>query len=178
MPRDSEALFREKLAFGEEGEHAIVRKLVERGCSVAPLYQYQNHEQAPFLLEGFSSRVLPDATCWGNGKCFFAEVKRKNRWVGPGFINELETGFDLRHFREYSRVAEVTGSEVHLFFVHQTREPTGVFTAPLSRIASSVREWDGKAPNGRKVSKPLALFPKSLLNPIWTLDEVGLARAA
>lgn len=172
--------FEEALDFGEEGEHLIARRLMQSGIAVAPLYQFQNHDRAPVLLfevdgEHFS-RVLPDLTCW-NRRQFFVEVKRKTRWVnwrpaGRG----LETGFDLRLFRNYRVIRNTTGADVWVFFIHEGSAPTGVFVAELETLVPLVREWDGKTPDGREVERnPLALFPLKALRKRWDLSEIGIA---
>lgn len=191
--RDSD-LFR----FGEEGEHQIGRRLLRGGAVVSPLYQYKDHDRAPVLFVGGEttrSLILPDLTCWKDGKHFFVECKRKNRWIDfkrkavmYGHPRGLETGFNLRHFRHYRRVQEATGAPLWVFFTHECPQhggddptgrcgcPTGVFVAELSRLASVVREWDGRNERtGRRVESPLALFPSYALRLRWRLEELAEA---
>lgn len=161
--------FEEALAFGEEGEHDVARFLMRRGILVAPVYQFKNHDRAPVALyeaDGAAvARVLPDLSCWWQGRAFFAEVKRKTRWTR--WNGRRETGFDWRLFREYEAIRARSGVPLFVFFVHEQEPPTGVFVGRLARLAPGVRRWDGlNAKTGRRVTKPLALFPSHLLRPV------------
>lgn len=166
-------MFEQRLAEGVEGEHRIARKLLDIGVAVAPLYQFENQGTAPHMLGKLGcdqiKRVLPDLTCWGE-TAFFAEVKRKQRWVTySGF---LETGLNARLFREYCDVQALTGCPVFLFFLHESQLPTGVWIGRIDRLRARCREWAGSRPDGSVVSKPLTLFPASTLTKIWELAEV------
>lgn len=156
--------------WGEEGEHRIARLLMLRGCVVAPLYQYTK-SSAPVAMWWSSGKpvtgVLPDLSCWKGGEFFFVEVKRKTRWTL--WEGRRETGCDWRLFQQYLRIRQETGVPVWLFFVHEDdghpkARPTGVYAAPLSRLAPGVRFWDGKnRKTGRRVTEAKALFPSHLL---------------
>jgi hypothetical protein len=179
----------EEFRFGEEGEHLIGSALLRVGAAVSPLYQFKDHDAAPHLLvaDGEVARrvVLPDLTCWKDGRHFFAEVKRKRRWVRwlerrvyNGVKRGLETGFDLHLWHEYQHVRQATGAPLWVFFLHepdpkQPEHPTGVFVQELEKLEPHVREWDGtNETNGSRVGQPEALFPAWCLRKRWELSEV------
>jgi len=174
--------FAEALEFGEEGEEIIARFLVERGCVVSPLYQYEGHGSAPVLLVHDAGRlrklIHPDLLVVGRErKVLFAEVKRKRRWTGPFPARRergRETGFDERLYRHYCEVAERTGIELWLFFLHQEQEPTGIYAQRLSVLSEHVRIWNGRHESTGAVigdGKALALFPESCLLRFADLPE-------
>lgn len=168
--------FEEALAFGKDGEERVAAKLVQHGLVVSPVYQYENHDRAPVLLHktqgGLSTLTHPDLAVFGKA-CFFAEVKRKQRWVDFVPDRGLETGCDLKHWRHYLAVSQRCQLPVWLFFIHEVCTPLGVYVGEVSKLAPHIREWNGRTPDGRYVSKPLALFPKSTLTQKWSLTELG-----
>jgi hypothetical protein len=130
-----------KLAWGAEGEHLVAKRLMRDGAAISPLYQYQNHDRAPLLVwEGAGKEmaaVLPDLTVFGRGRVFFAEVKRKGRWVDyPPAMRGLETGFGRRLYYEYLAVERQAETPVWVFWVHERGAPTGVFVARLDSLRS------------------------------------------
>ena len=144
--------FEEYLVFGEEGEHLVASYLMSKGVTVAPLYQYQRHNTAPFLLSidsGISKKhILPDLSCYKDGKAFFVEVKRKNQW----WVNHLggfnETGVDARLWEHYKDIALDTKCDVFLFFLHETAEPLGLYYGEIKRLAAFCpRLWRSKSNN-------------------------------
>lgn len=158
--------FDEALAFGVDGEHRVSEMLQRRGVKVLPLYQFENHDRAPMLLfrdDGLSvERVLPDLTCWKGERVFFAEIKRKQRWVRH--VRPLETGLNLRLWEEYTVVQQETGCPVWLFFLHEVEPPLGLFAGSLDRLSPHGRWWDGRNEStGEYVRPPMVLFPHSAL---------------
>lgn len=124
--------FEKQLAYGQEGEHIVARWLIGRGATVAPLYQFTGHGSAPFILWDDSGRAvratLPDLQCYRQGKAWFSEVKRKRQWW---YGEHIETGVDRRHWRAYLNVRRQTDIPLYLFFLHEVKEPTGLFGAEV-----------------------------------------------
>jgi hypothetical protein len=163
--------FEEQLAFGQEGEHMVAQWLLGRGSAVAPLYQYTKHDKAPVILWDESGRAihctLPDLQCYVGGEAFFAEVKRKNQWWENRDLGAFETGTDERLWRRYTRVAQRTGCPVWLFFLHETREPTGLFVGEIQRLNSmGPRHWRGGG-------KPLVFVQHAWLRKVAEIDELA-----
>lgn len=173
------------LAYGQEREHLVAARLLLRGDTlVQPLYQYQGHTSAPVIYQGSTTStarlVAPDMNCWTGTANYFAEVKAKRQWVdfkpaGRG----LETGFNWRHFVDYSVIQRRTNVPIWVFFVHEVREPTGVWVGELSQMAPLVRKWNGTRTNGTRATtkagddcRATALFPQSALRLRWTLEEL------
>lgn len=176
--------FEELLAFGQEGEHLVAQWLMHRGAVVSPLYQFTNHGKAPVLLRMHAgetlSQVLPDLTCWRDGSGFFAEVKRKRRWVRYYKSSRgLETGFNLRHWREYLTVTSLTCTPLWFFFLHETDEPTGLWVGEAAQMLPHVREWDGRNERtGQRVGPAEALFPRRVLRQVAQLEDLLGTEAA
>lgn len=164
--------FDESLAFGAEGEDRVARWLIRRGVVVLPLYQFESHASAPMLFEAQGAMTCPDLACFG-GRAFFAEVKRKGRWIRWG--NRMETGCNLRLWRDYCRVADRAGVSVFLFFLHDSGERQGLYFASTATLMPFLREWDGRHHQNRaRISPPLALFPIQALRAV-PLSEVAAA---
>ncbi|MFA5706675.1 MAG: hypothetical protein WDA41_10010 [Candidatus Neomarinimicrobiota bacterium] len=157
--------FAAKLEVGKDGERVVAARLLRRGCSVLPLYQF-DADRAPSVLSGDQRIVLPDLLCWptGGGEQFFVEVKLKHQWVR--WNGRRETGFSARLLPHYQAVQTVTGSSVYVAFVHEVAAPLGIFVADLARLIPLRREWDGLSPSGQRVSEPLTLFPADALREL------------
>lgn len=167
--------FEESLAFGAEGEHTVARWLLGRGTAVSPLYQFTLHDQAPVILWDDDGReircVLPDLHCYRDGKAFFAEVKRKNQWWDNRKAGCLETGMNLRLWREYLRVRIRTGCPVYVFFLHETMQPTGLYVGEIRDLAKrKPREWKGGP-------KPLIFMRHEWLRHVCDLDALSIQEA-
>ena len=166
--------FADALAFGRDGEERVAAKLIRLGFVVSPLYQYEGLKRAPVLLYRLDGAVgsltHPNLAVFGKS-CCFAEVKRKRRWVDFDRERGLETGCNFGLWKQYLAVARTTGLPVWFFFIHEVQEPTGVFLGEAEGLAAHLREWDGRRGTFR-LSKPLALFPKTVLSLKWSLAEL------
>lgn len=152
--------FKKLLEFGEEGEKEVALKLLNKGYTILPLYQF-NKEHAPFLLTKKGKITLPDLYCYyENKESIYIEVKSKKQWnITNGII---ETGFDLKHFKEYKKIQEKTQKEVWIVFNHKGKYE-GFYTIKLNNFH---RIWDGKNNNGIKKFKPLVFYKKDDLEKI------------
>lgn len=154
--------FEDKLKWGEEGEKGVATMLINKGVTVAPLYQFNNHDSAPVCLGHGFALTLPDLTCWNDGVNFFVECKRKNQWVR--FNGNIETGLNQKHFDVYEQVKARTGQSVYLFFVHDGEMP-GTYYGEIHALKPHMRRWDGMVA-GKRIEKPLSLFPKQSLRKL------------
>lgn len=152
--------FSELLAFGEEGEQIIAEMLIEKGAAVLPLYQFKNHDNAPFMLTESEKITLPDLCCWLKGNNFFVECKRKNQWVK--FKGQTETGLNEKHFYEYEKIKAITGKKVYIFFIHEGIGE-GIYWQEIEQLRPYTRKWNGCLPTGKKITAPMVLFPKGAL---------------
>lgn len=146
--------FEIKLAFGKEGEHEVGECLMNMNYTILPLYQF-NDAIAPQIYTSNTTITSPDLFVSGNGKCFWVEVKTKNRWIK--YFDNTETGCNYRHYQEYLKIQEVTQLPVYLIFNHKEIDPIGYFVVdvkkPLHRI------WNGiNSKTGIRVSPPMALW--------------------
>lgn len=150
--------FKERLAFGEEGEHEAAEFLINKGVNVLPLYQFQN-DHAPYILSINDKVVSPDLICFKND-CFMVEVKTKNQWVF--FKGVTETGIDQRLFNHYNTIRIFTGKKVFVMFNHKTKEPLGFYIVDLMKFT---RAWDGKVKN-KKVHSEMVFYNINVLNKL------------
>ena len=151
--------FEEQLQYGKEGEKEIALYLLNKGCSILPLYQF-NDELAPKIFTANEIITSPDLTVFKEEKCFFIEVKRKKQWVRFGEI--VETGCNYRHYAEYKKVSRFTGIKLFLIFLHENEEPCGKYLIDINTVG---RYWNGKV-NERKVSKPMYFWNINQLNKL------------
>jgi hypothetical protein len=168
---------RPKFVFGEEGEHVVADILMHRGNVVLPMYQFHNHDRAPSVFwvmdEDILSRPLPDLLVWcGGDRPIFAEVKRKNRWVH--WDGRRETGFNQRLYNAYTEIEQRTGCPVWVFFLHERMAPTGLYVAPLAKLAPTLRPWDGRnEKTGAVVERqPIAMFDSAVLTRLCDAPAV------
>ena len=163
-------LFEDQLKWGEEGERLVARWFMSKGYVVAPLYQFDANT-APVLVSSKGKLVAPDLSLFGNSKMFFAEIKRKNRWVSSK-AHGLETGYNLGQHKHYLEVKHQTGCPVWILFLHETRAPTGLFAAELG--AQPVRRWDGLHHlTGEVISaKRMVFYKHENLIPLCSLEEI------
>jgi len=154
------ASFKEALEFGEQGEKEVALFLMNKGYTVLPLYQF-NKEHAPFLLSNIGKITLPDLDCYHiNKPSIFVEVKSKKQW---NITNKIkETGFDLKHFKEYIKIQDITKKQVWVVFNHKGKDE-GLYIVKLNNF---YRKWDGKNNKGKIKSKALIFYKKEDLQKI------------
>lgn len=152
--------FNEQLKIGEEGEHIITQVLLEKGIVVMPLYQF-NADKTPMLFSLDENIICPDLLCY-NERAFFVEVKSKHQWVR--WKNNLETGFNYKHYKHYLNAQTKTKQDVYVIFRHTKEEPIGVYTVKLDY--QPVRYWNGKTPSGKYIDEPFIFYPFNALRKI------------
>lgn len=140
--------FKDALAFGQDGEKEVASLLLKKGYAVLPLYQFED-DISPKIIEINGSHISPDLTIFKQNKCTFLEVKRKRQWVE--FKGVIETGCNYCHYLHYKKIANLTGVDLFMAFLHEEKMPTGIF---FVNINEKGRYWDGIV-NGKKVSPPM-----------------------
>ncbi|MFQ5772063.1 MAG: hypothetical protein ACE5HX_16120 [bacterium] len=155
--------FEEALKFGQEGEKEIASILVANNVSIIPLYQFESHDEMPFLFSKNVKLVLPDLTCYNGKTCFFVECKRKNKWIY--WNGRLETGLNARLFDKYLKIKEITNFNIYIFFKHENEYP-GIYYNEISNLEVQGRIWSGCKKSGEYVTESLMLFPKEVLKKI------------
>jgi hypothetical protein len=146
--------FKEKLAFGKEGEHEVGNYFLERNFTLLPLYQFEDNI-APKLYTSNSTITSPDLFVCGNGNVFWIEVKTKNRWIKYNGITE--TGCNYNHFIEYQNIYKTTGIPVYIVFNHKDDQPSGMFCVDIKTPYNRI--WDGlNRITGKRVSPEMVLW--------------------
>jgi hypothetical protein len=139
--------FKKLLEFGEEGEKEVALKLLNKGYTVLPLYQF-NKEHSPFLLSKQGKESI------------YVEVKSKRQWnITNGII---ETGFNLKQYNEYKIIQDKTQKKVFIVFNHKG-EHEGFYITSLDNIH---RIWYGENKKGEKKYKSLVFYKKNNLTKI------------
>tara|TARA_R100001443_G_scaffold4451_1_gene13008 strand:- start:271 stop:756 length:486 start_codon:yes stop_codon:yes gene_type:complete len=136
--------FKEKLAFGQQGEKLIAEKLIKKGFNVMPLYQFSD-DLAPQIISKKQNYISPDLICFKNGKSIFIEVKSKKKWVNYNGI--IETGCNYKHYKHYKELAIKTNLDVFIFFNHVKGNYQGIYYV---NVLTTGRYWDGVV-NGSKI---------------------------
>lgn len=163
--------FKEALAFGEEGEKDVAELLIKKGINILPLYQFTT-EEAPKIINQNNNYISPDLTCFFNGKCFFVEVKSKNRWTICPKTKRTETGCDYRRYKHYLELSEKTGLKVLMVFNHINNKPfkhlnessNGFFYVDVKEKG---RYWSGhNEKTNQKIHKPIYFWNYNQLTRI------------
>lgn len=126
--------FKEKLAFGEEGEAIVVEMLThqfQRTC--LPLYQF-TPRYAPVWHTPAGEVKAPDIVSITNtGRTIHAESKRKQSWViGYNSNTSRETGIDAKLWVHYIRLVRFTRVPLELYFVQEVEDPIGIYKLTIS----------------------------------------------
>jgi hypothetical protein len=146
--------FADSLSTGQLGESLIAQWLRRRGWHVLPAYEKELGEyKGPrlFMAMGCESAQLiaPDLFTMRNGDFRWIEAKHKTHFSWYNIGKRFVTGIDLRHYGDYCRVADATGVDVWLMFLHRDENtwredvikwgapskcPTGLFGNRLSEL--------------------------------------------
>lgn len=138
--------FQSNLAVGKADESAIARWLLSRGFSVLPVYEKIIDEgKGPQLFTGGGSLIAPDLLAIKAEKTLWIEAKHKTAFTWHRMTGRWTTGIDLRHYRDYLRVAYVTTWPVWLLFLHDggqakdspPNSPSGLFGNDLLVLAKN-----------------------------------------
>jgi hypothetical protein len=116
--------FADSLSSGQLGESLIAQWLRRKGWHVLPAYEKEiDNGKGPrlFMAEntGHAQLIAPDLLTMKGGEFRWIEAKHKTHFTWYGIGNRFETGIDLRHYRDYCRVADATGVDVWLLFLHR-----------------------------------------------------------
>jgi len=131
--------FDEQLRFGKVGESKIAQWLLGRGYSVLPVYEKEMHTgKGPVLYSGPAHLIAPDMLAYKGGNVKWIEAKTKSGFTWHRISQRWVTGIDLRHYRDYLRVAESSPWPIWILFLHL--DPHGAKDTPM--------EYAGKSPTG------------------------------
>ena len=177
--------FAAALRFGQIGESAISRWLIDRGNTVLPTYEMEiDRGKGPRVFSPAGALVSPDLCVIRDGRIVWVEAKHKTvfswRRNRPG--PRWETGVDLHHWRQYIQVQEITAAPVWLLFLHRKATPsdldlpyippgaicpTGLFGISLDAAIRCVREC-------KRYADGMAYWGADDLIPLGDLGDVGL----
>jgi hypothetical protein len=134
--------FSKNLAYGKAAESAIARWMISRGASILPVYEKIIDEgKGPQLFTACGAFVAPDILAMKAGKFKWIEAKHKKAFSWYRKKSVFETGIDLRHYEEYQKVQDISGTPVWLLFLHEggcakdsPESPSGLFGARLDEL--------------------------------------------
>lgn len=139
--------FQKNLAFGQVGENYIGNWLLTQGYMVLPVYEVEggDHKGPRFHETPTRRHVAPDILAFKGERIVWIEAKHKTVFSWHRKTGRWVTGIDLHHYEQYLKIAEKTGKEVWLLFLHReplTNEgcgvcPTGLFGQKLSVLADN-----------------------------------------
>lgn len=139
------------------GESKIARWLMNRGCTVMPVYQIEKDTgKGPQLFSKNKKLIAPDAFCFKGENAFWIEAKHKTAFSWYRKKEIWTTGIDLRHYRHYLEVDDCTPWPVWLLFLHKGGQakdsppsPAGLFGERLSMLRQCVDHTSEKyGPSG------------------------------
>jgi hypothetical protein len=111
--------FSEQLHFGKVGESRIARWLMERSWTVLPVYETELHSgKGPVLYSMSSALVAPDMLAYRQSDVKWVEAKTKTSFTWHRITQRWVTGIDLRHYRDYLKIASESPWPIWLLFLH------------------------------------------------------------
>lgn len=139
-------VFQQSLAAGQMGESRIARWLNRRGWAVLPVYEKEIHTgKGPRLFAPDGQLIALDMLAFhpGRQKALWIEAKHKTVFSWYRAKERWVTGIDMRHYRDYLRVADLSPWPVWLLFLHAEAYgpraepypcPTGLFGQTLDYL--------------------------------------------
>lgn len=114
--------FDKQLAIGQLGESDIALWFRSRGNCVMPVYEKEiDTGKGPRFFAPVEQLVAPDMFIMP--PMIWIEAKHKTHFTWYRIGSRWVTGVDLRHYRDYLKVAEVSGRPVWLMFLHRESRP-------------------------------------------------------
>lgn len=131
---------------GKAGEGRISKWLNGRGYGVLPVYEIEGTEfKGPTVYVLDARFVAPDLLAFrkNDGSVRWVEAKTKSVFTWHRLTRRWTTGIDLKHYKDYLCLAEVSPWPIWLFFLHtQSRAneypyqcPVGLFGGELGYLS-------------------------------------------
>lgn len=169
--------FAETLKIGQAAESAIARWLRSRGSTVLPVYEKIIDEgKGPQVFLPDGSLVAPDLFTWRGEQACWIEAKHKTGFTYHQLSGRWQTGVDLRHYKEYLKVAELSPWPLWLLFLHSggwtkdapEQSPDGLYGGKISKLMT-IEDHRFNAPYG---SGGMVYWNKDDLKFMASYDEV------
>ena len=149
--------FTEKLQKGQLGESLIAKWLNRGGWNVLPAYDIEVQSgKGPRLFTATRGQLItPDMLVFRHKSIVWVEAKTKSAFTWHRLSQTFQTGIDLRHWKSYISVSEVTPFPVWLLFLHkpgntakdtpsEKTSPSGLYGQELTRLQKTT---DHEHPN-------------------------------
>lgn len=178
--------FNQSLVIGQMGESQIAQWMRSRGWHILPAYEKEiDNGKGPRLFTAHGGQLIaPDLLALRGGRFVWIEAKHKEHFTWYRKEQAFQTGIDKRHFDDYVRVADKTGLEVWVMFLHRSDQtwiedvrqgapvkcPTGLFR-------QRVRTMDACKRYGHQHANGMYYWSVDQLEKIATLAEVNNAQA-
>jgi hypothetical protein len=129
---------------GRVAETAVMNLMRAAGFGVLRSADYAgaSGDLVPRLWLEEEGLVLPDLLVFAPDRCFWMEIKDKGSPTFTHTTQRWDHGFGRLLFRQYERVAAVTGHPVYLVFCEDKNGQ--LFGGWLSELARNARFYDGK----------------------------------
>lgn len=174
------SLFKERLAFGQIAESWIATWL-RRRChySILPIYEKEiSNGKGPRFWTPAETLIAPDMLAMRPDSIKWIEAKHKTVFTWHRITKRWTTGIDLKHYRDYLRVASTSPWPVWLLFLHSKSEtqegsgrcPVGLFGGEILLLAKRENHRSEKWGKGGMV-----YWAHESLTLLASLEEVATA---
>jgi len=114
------ATFAQQLRFGMIAESAIATWMRRRGWSVLPAYEKEiDSGKGPRLFTPNQALISPDMLAFQGVRVYWVEAKHKTAFTWHRKTSCWTTGIDLRHYKDYCKVADESPWPVWLLFLQR-----------------------------------------------------------
>lgn len=136
-------MFEQKLLSGKIGESQIAKWLRGRGFTILPVYEIElSRGKGPAVYTADGTEVIaPDMLVFNKQKIIWVEAKHKNAFTWHRATNRFVTGIDIKHYKEYKRIAGLVEWPVWLLFLHKggiakdsPRSPSGLYGREMQKL--------------------------------------------
>lgn len=113
--------FEDSLCVGKLGESQIASWLRKRGNHVMPVYEVSSGQyKGPTIFPSYGGDLIaPDMFVFNKDRAFWVEAKHKEAFSWHRKTRRWVTGIDVRHYRDYKKLGEISQWDVWLLFLHK-----------------------------------------------------------
>lgn len=169
------SLFSKQLSYGQLGESRIANYFKARGYNIMPVYEVEiNSGKGPRLFTSSGPLIAPDIFIFKADRALWIEAKHKTAFAWYRKKNVWTTGIDIRHYKDYCKIAEFSPYPVMLMFLHEGGQakdsppdsPSGLFGENIKKLQKcESHRWESPGFN-------MVFWEKDVLKKYAELSEV------